>query len=90
MLVDEAYMYDLILIGLEFFLMSPFFISLLSLIRWGRSGEEMADILTFFLLKILVFIGSVLKGLFFGVNLLDTTWQKVLCSSTLSLFYSNS
>ena len=33
----------------------------------------MADILTFFLLKILVFIGSVLKGLFFGVNLLDTT-----------------
>jgi len=72
MLVDEACAYNLVLIGLESFFTSFFFISLLSLIGQGESRGGMANILTFFLLKTLVFIGSALKGLVFSINLLNT------------------
>jgi len=72
MLVDEACADDLVLIGLEFFFTSLFFISLLFLIGQGESRGGMANILTFFPLKTLVFIGPALKGLVFGINLLNT------------------
>jgi len=72
MLVDEACTYDLVLISLESFFTSLFFISVLFLIEQGESRGGIANILTFFPLKTLVFIGLTLKDLVFGINLLNT------------------